>query len=148
MRRPYRDFLAALGSSSRGDPHGIFVNGSGSWSDPGSVVSRLGPRAIRCVDTTHLIDSSFTLVLRGRQLRAAYQPVTQAADPLRTRCPGPALGNHAAATGVVSVSATGHGNLAVKFGSARSFLDRGYSVRLSPHLSLSLIRTAIVSRTY
>ena len=90
VRRPYRDFLAALGLSRRGNSHGITVAGGGSWTERGNVVIDMSQGTARCRDSTQLTDSQLSFIAERGRLTAVYAPFAQASDPsgrdVQARC--------------------------------------------------------------
>lgn len=59
-----------------------------------------------CQDQTRLHAASVNLETRAGRLLVSLSPLSsQAADPLRTRCPGPELGQHAFTRGTLARTA-------------------------------------------
>ncbi|MFZ0386846.1 MAG: hypothetical protein WAL22_14365 [Solirubrobacteraceae bacterium] len=91
--RPKRDLLAALGLTSRGDPSGSGVAGAGFASVRGKVTADLTQDGTPCRDQADLRQMAIRLRQRADRLEVSVSPaVSEAGDPLRTRCPGPDLG--------------------------------------------------------
>jgi hypothetical protein len=101
-KRPYRDFLAALGLRSGGRSAGISVGGLVTWTDRGTVTESLRAPA-SCSDSGLLGGGSVSFGVTGGTLQAGYQPLPTSiflGQPLRTRCPGPIIsGGFELATG-------------------------------------------------
>jgi hypothetical protein len=94
-RRSERDLLTALGIDSGGDTSGISVGGAGEVGKGGSVTATLTQDGEQCTDHVALNQTGIQLRKRRGRLVISVSPArSQAADPLRTRCPGPALGHH------------------------------------------------------
>lgn len=132
--RPYRDFLAALGRSTAGDPRGIGVVGDIGWNTGGSIISDL-TQSGTCVDTEQLGGGGIGLQLRGDALIASYT----VASP-RTRCPGPLLGsNKSLAAGKLARRQLVHHTFTIQVHSARTlFPDDGYLATLGGGLSFTI----------
>ncbi|MDQ6776375.1 MAG: hypothetical protein M3071_09200 [Actinomycetota bacterium] len=146
-RRPYRDFLAALGLSARGDRAGIAVGGGGEVRLHGLISADLH-QGRECRDTTRLFSAAVTLRAGAGRVRLSFAPAaSQASDPLRTRCPGPALVEHDLASATEPLSALRPPALTVALRGA-TFGDGVYRVRPTSTLVLTLRRTRISSATY
>ncbi|MGA2011454.1 MAG: hypothetical protein ABSH51_13135 [Solirubrobacteraceae bacterium] len=143
-RRSFTDLLSALGVSGGGDPRGVPVAGYGIWPARGAVSATFRQRGGRCAGTSALTSSLLTLSTRAGRLTIAYQPVSQADDVLRTRCPGPDLGNGAAASVTVPVLINRQRAFTLRLDTPEVLRDAGYRIRLTPDLRLTLARTAIV----
>ncbi len=92
--RSVRDLLTALGVDTGGDTSGITVNGAGDASG-GTVTAKLRQAGATCTDRVELDQTGVLLRVRAGRLVISVDPeTTQAVDPLRTRCPGPALAGH------------------------------------------------------
>ncbi len=146
-RRPGEDFLAALGRGRRGDPRGIDVGGYGQLSVRGAVTARLaGPTA--CGDTARLFSVQVQLQVRARRLRVSLSPAdSQATDPLRTRCPGPAVGSNQLATATVPLSALTRRTFTVALhGTGRK--AGPYQLTADSSIRLTLRRTRQTTQTF
>ena len=135
--RPYRDFLAALGLSRRGNPHGLLLGGSVAWAEGGSLVQS-GP----CTSTAPFGDGLVTLTMNGRRLTANF-----ATALLRTRCPGPVLApEDVLATGVMTPGHPGR-SLTLRLSGSGTITDDGYTTTQRTSLRLRLRRTGLKTIT-
>lgn len=99
VRRPVKDLLTALGVARDGNPAGIRIGGFGAVRARGQLVAAL-TQAGTCRDQVRISQLEVELSRRAGRLLASISPAaSQAADPLRTRCPGPDIGNHALVRG-------------------------------------------------
>jgi hypothetical protein len=148
-RRPFRDLLAALGLSRRGNPRGVDVLGIGLWPDAGTVTGTARQPGTSCRDRVRLVSGAIAFRIGSKKrIEAAYAPLSEALDPLRTRCPGPVLGSRlAAATDFLSARTLGHRRLALALTRSTAFVDHGYRVRVKPEISLILLRTGVLRST-
>lgn len=146
-RRPYRDFLAALGLSRTGNPHGIEVIPSFSWRDTGQTTAVVDHGGA-CRDSVRLTASALELGISRRRLTVRYAPTASSFDPLRTRCPGPVLGSHALAIGHASSALLGRRRLTLAIHTGIGFRDRAYQVHTASSLSVTLQRTGISQSVY
>lgn len=147
LRRPKRDLLAALGVASGGNPSGIGVQGAGDASSRGEVTADL-TQGSACRDQAQLRQTGIQLRQRAGRLEVSVSPaISQAGDPLRTRCPGPELGSHQLTSGSVPLSALRHPTFTIALHGG-SFSDGPYRVTTHSTLTLTLrrerIRTQIV----
>jgi len=143
-RRPYRDFLAALGLGGRGNPHGIEVSGGGAWNDGGAITERLRQDGA-CRDSARLLRSGLTLAVHAGRIKVQYSPIeAQGSDPLRTRCPGPALGSHMLASTVLPLSVLDRRRFTLSLGRGISFDDHPYRIRTDSTLSFALKRMNVL----
>jgi hypothetical protein len=102
----------------------------------------------QCRDATRLSDAQVLLEARGDRVRVSLSPArSQAADPLRTRCPGPELGNHALTSAIVPRSALRRRTFTVAL-HGRSLRDGPYQVRTRSTLVLTLRRVRVSTQTY
>jgi hypothetical protein len=83
----------------------------------------------------------------GRLLVSLSPLSGQAVDPLRTRCPGPELGEHALATATLPRSALRRRVLTMAL-DGNSFTDGPYRVRTRSTLVLTLRRVRVATETY
>lgn len=136
-RRPYADFLAALGLSRTGRPRGIAVSGSLDWRQPvRAVVSQAGNL---CTDTA----ASGGMAI-GFGPRGASGGFT---DTWRTRCPGPSLGDvQPLLTGPLDRSALGRRQFSINVFGEETFSDDGYAILGRGRLSLVLRRGRITQQ--
>ena len=142
ISRPKRDLLAALGAAGAGNPSGIRLLGGGQASTHGTVTADL-TQAGACRDQVELAHTQIQLHRRADRLEISVSPGTsQAADPLRTRCPGPELGSRQLTSGSVPLSALRHRSFTVALRGG-SFSDGPYRVTTQSTLSLTLRRAGI-----
>jgi hypothetical protein len=143
-RRPKRDLLAALGLSRRGDPKGIGVVGE---LRPRSDLSTTAVgHGVRCRDGRAVGPPTAILISGSRgRLTASYTPLFEG-DPLRTSCPGPALGAHALASATLAPGALAARRVTLSFTRPETYDDHGYAVHLAPQLSLALTRERVTQR--
>ncbi len=146
-RRPYRDFLAALGQGRTGNPHGIEVLRDFSWHDSGQTTAEVDHGGA-CRDSVRLTASALQLGISRRRSTVRYAPTASSFDPLRARCPGPILGSHALAVGHASSSVLGRRRLILPIRTGFGFHDRAYQVRTASNLSVTLQRTRISQSVY
>jgi hypothetical protein len=135
-KRPYRDFLAALGVDSKGNPRGISFYGSIAWA--GGSFAETIDQGGRCSDTGPIVGAfiSFARVRSG--LLAAFQTPAS----LRTHCPGPFFseGGQTLASGSIGLNDLRHRTFTLRLGGASSFTDQGYSIVSHTRLSFVLRR--------
>jgi hypothetical protein len=143
LRRPKRDLLAALGVSSSGNPSGIGVEGAGDASSRGEITADLTQGGARCRDQALLRHTAIRLRQRAGRLEVSVSPaISQAGDPLRTRCPGPELGSHQLTRASVPVSVLRHPTFTVALHGG-SFSDGAYRVTTQSTLTITLHRQRI-----
>jgi hypothetical protein len=100
-----------------------------------------------CSDSVALDQFSIQLARLGRRFRVSLAPSdSQAADPLRTRCPGPDLGSHMLAGETVPASVLRRPSFTVAL-RGLAFSDGPYRVTTRSSLTLTLRRTATRVRT-
>jgi hypothetical protein len=145
--RPRRDLLAAVGLGTHGNPAGIGVGGGGDVSLRGTVAADLSQDG-ECRDHTRLSAASVQVQSRvGHVLISLSTVSTQATDPLRTRCPGPELGQHALVVSTLTHSAL-RGRLVIVALHGNSFSDGPYRVRTRSTLALTLRRVRVAVQTF
>jgi hypothetical protein len=141
-KRPYRDFLTALGLSSTGHSAGIEVNGILTWDDSGTVAESLR-QSTSCTDRDSLGSGAASLQMIGRRLRVRYLGggalLLGGQTGLRTRCPGPlvAPGTELAAGSVPRLRFR-HRSLTVRLRATRAPSDQGYDMSLAGALTLRM----------
>ena len=138
-RRPIRDFRAALGRSQGGDPAGITVDGGGQAPVLGGITAAMRAPD-RCRDATAITAVGLRLHARGGRMQVTLSGAGLARDPLRTRCPGPALGSRALAVGSVPLNAFGQPTISVTLHGVRVAAGT-YRLRNVGGFSLRLRRT-------
>jgi hypothetical protein len=142
LRRPNRDLLAALGAASGGNPSGISVEGAGDASVLGEVTADL-TQGNACRDEARLHRAGIQLRRRADRLEISVSPaVSQAGDPLRTRCPGPELGSHQLASASVPLNVLRHPSFTVTLHGG-SFSDGPYRVTTRSSLTITLRRAGV-----
>lgn len=141
LRRPKRDLLAALGVSG-GNPSGIGVQGGGDASLRGEVTADLTQESA-CRDQVGLRQAGIELRQRAHRLETSVSPApSQAAQPLRTRCPGPELGSHQLTSASVPLSALRRPSFTVSLHGG-SFSDGPYRVTTRSTLTLTFRRAGV-----
>jgi hypothetical protein len=146
-RRPRRDLLAAVGLGAGANRSGIAADGGGSAQLQGAIMADL-TQTRQCRDTTSLSEAQVQLEARGDRVRISLSPAqSQAADTLRTRCPGPELGNHTLTSASVARSVLRHRTFTVTLRGG-SFRDGPYAVRTRSTLVLTLRRVRVTTQTY
>ncbi|MGI8714721.1 MAG: hypothetical protein ACR2NR_16385 [Solirubrobacteraceae bacterium] len=142
LRRPERDLLTALGVASGGNQSGIGVQGAGQASVHGKLTADL-TQSSPCRDQTRLRQIEIELRKRANRLEISASPAaSQAADPLRTRCPGPELGSHQLTHATLPPSVLRHPSFTVALHGG-SFSDGPYRVTTRSTLTITLHRTAV-----
>jgi hypothetical protein len=133
-RRPYADFLAALGLSRTGRARGIAVSGSVDWAQPvRAVVSQAGNV---CTDTAASGGIAISLAPDGASGGLS--------ESWRTRCPGPSVGNaQSLLAGRFDRSVLGHRQFTIKVAGKGTSSDDGYAIVARGRLSLVLRRGRI-----
>jgi hypothetical protein len=145
--RPRRDLLAAVGLSTHGNPARIGVAGSGEQSLHGTVAADLNQGG-ECRDQTRLSAASVQLQSHAGRLLISLSPVsTSGTDPLRTRCPGPELGQHALTSATLPRSALRRQVVTVALG-GNAFGDGPYRVRTHSTMIITLRRVRVRTLTY
>ena len=128
-RRPYRDFLTALGLSRSGRAHGIMVSLQAVSS--GDVRTSASQPGGTCTDTAATGGVSFSSG-SGSGVSGGFF------GTWRTRCPGPIFGLGALALrGSFDRAALGRTQFTIGLRSTGSFADDGYAV--TPHGRLSIL---------
>jgi hypothetical protein len=146
LARPRRDLLAALGLSAHGDPHGISVVGF-LFADPDLTLTSVISQGQGCTDRTTIDEAtSFLSVSRGRLQFPLSLGSDATTDALRTRCPGPDLGDHAFAGGSYPRDVLRHRVIRLALHDA-SFHDGPYRVALHSALVLRLKRQRVFKTT-
>lgn len=131
--RPSRDFLTALGLSTRGRASGISVLGLAGWQDVGVLRSEL-TQGGQCTDAAPLGAGDVLLAANGKLVVAVYYP-----SSLRTRCPGPfPSSENGVAFGTAPLRSLGRRTFTIVLRPSPPFDDDGYSVRPSGTLMLTL----------
>ena len=134
-KRPYRDFLAALGRGP-GNPRGIEVFGEIGWSQGGTVAEAL-TQAGTCTDSAVLGGGAVILQPHGSGLVADYAPITAP----RTRCPGPIVApGETLATGALARADLRRRTLKLSLSGGPAFQDDGYHATVSGRFAFSFRR--------
>ena len=137
-KRPYRDFLAALGLDPAGNPRGIEVYGTIGWSG-GSLAETIDQDGGVCRDRVPTGGDAIQLTIDRHGLVGTYTPGWS----LRTRCPGPFLPQFdptSLATGRVAASALRHRTFTLRLAGSLATNDEGYSVVSHTGMSFVLRR--------
>ena len=147
VTRPKRDLLAALGLSRDGDPSGINVAGAGIAVVHGTVSAVATQQHDMCRDQVGLHDFVVVLYRHADRLVASLSPaVSQADDPLRTRCLSPNLARPRFTTASIPLSVLRHPTFTVSFhGSA--FSNGPYRVTTRSSLSITLQRLKVTTQS-
>jgi hypothetical protein len=141
--RPYRDFLAVLGLSRRGNPRGLLVFGSVAWQGGGSLTEQLQQDGT-CTSSAPLPGGVVVLGVRGRRLTETYSP---AASP-RTRCPGPELAQfQTLASGGIGLAALAQPTFTLHLSGSGPLADDGYTISQHTSLTLTLKRGRVREHT-
>jgi hypothetical protein len=143
-KRPYRDFLTALGLSSSGRSAGIEVDGILTWDDSGIVAESLR-QSTSCVDRASLGSGAASLQMIGRRLHVRYLGgggyTLGGQTALRTRCPGPLVApGTALGAGSIPRSRFRHRSVTVRLRATPALSDQGYDISLAGTLTLRLRR--------
>ena len=142
QRRPERDLLTALGLEIGGNTSGITVGGGGAAMG-GTLTADLTQDAGACTDEAALGQTAIVLRERARRLMISVSPSgSRAADPLRTRCPGPALGSHPLTSASLPLNVLRRSRFTVKL-HGDSFRDGPYTVTTRSTLTISLQRRGV-----
>lgn len=146
-KRPYADFLAALGLSREGNPRGLQVVGTLDWLGGGTLSAQL-QQGSSCTSSAPLPGGLVVLATRGQRLTAIYSPL---AWP-RTRCPGPELGPEfgqiqTLASGGVSRATLGRPTFSLHLSGSGPLSDDGYTISQRTSLTLTLKRGRVHQRT-
>lgn len=145
--RPRRDLLAAVGLGTHGNSAGIGVEGGGGTALHGTVAADLSQDG-QCRDETRVSAASVQVRSHAGHVLISLSPQsTQATDPLRTRCPGPDLGEHALVGSTLTHSAL-HGRVVTVTLRGNSFSDGPYRVRTQSTLVLTLRRVRVAVHTF
>lgn len=145
--RRERDLLAAVGLSANGNPAGIGVFGGGGAAVRGTITADLN-QGVACRDQARLAAVAAQLRSRAAGLLVSLSPQSsRAVDPLRTRCPGPNLGQHAFTSSTLRRGAL-RGRLLTVALHGNSFGDGPYRVRTRSTLILTLRRVRVRVLTY
>ena len=139
-RRPRRDLLTALGLSHRGDAKGIGV--FGELRPATHVATTSSQRGVLCHDDRSAGPTLLLISGSGGRLTAKLGQVFEG-DPLRTSCPGPALGLHALASAILAPGALASSRMTLSLTRPRIYDDDGYAVRAAPQVKLELSRERI-----
>jgi hypothetical protein len=144
-RRPRRDLLTALGLQRGGDSAGISVGGAGETTG-GTVAADLTQDGGACTDQVALQQTEIVLRKHADRVIISVSPArSHAADPLRTRCPGPALGRHPLTSASLPLSILRRSRFTVRL-HGDSFHDVPYSVRSRSTLSIGLQRRGVTTQ--
>jgi hypothetical protein len=145
LRRPKRDLLAALGVGHRGNPSGIRVEGGGIASGHGEITADLTQSGGACRDQANLDQFALELRKRADRLKVSLSPGASAAGPLRTRCPGPALGSHQLTSASLPLTVLRQPAFTAKF-AGDSFSNGPYRVSTRSTLAVTLRRTRVTTQ--
>lgn len=137
-RRPYADFLAALGLSRTGRARGIGVFGSVNWVE--DVRANVTQAGSVCTDTAANGQVAVPLGLGGGDLGGFT-------GSWRTRCPGPSLSNAQPLRGApLDRSTLGHPEFTIQLRGKGTSSDDGYVIHARGRLSLVLRRGPVTQQ--
>jgi hypothetical protein len=153
LRHSRGDLRRALGLAPGGPAAGIQTFGYGYWDHDGgtirSALTRDGDPGGGCSDSQPLNGpGTLSLTFSGRVVHARYgdyqlPPV----DGLRTRCPGPGIGDvvgaRALAAGTVPLSAFRSRRVTLRLTGGTSYSADGYSGRTRPDVTVVLRRVRV-----
>ncbi|MGH2910477.1 MAG: hypothetical protein ACRDK8_14440 [Solirubrobacteraceae bacterium] len=138
-RAPDRELRAQLRGAG---PASTRLLGAGQAGVRGTVQAALTQGGGACSDSVALHQFTLRLARVGHWLTVSLAPsVSQAADPLRTRCPGPDLGTQRFAAASVPAAVLGRPAFTVRL-SGRAFSAGPYRVTTRSTLALTLRRGA------
>jgi hypothetical protein len=136
-RRPYADFLAALGLSRTGRARGIEVDGSIGWVQP--VRARLNQDGNVCTDIA--LTGGIAVPLGFNRVFGGF------VGPWRTRCPGPTLRDTQPLLGApLDRTVLRHREFTIQLRGRAMTSDDGYEIVTRGHLSLVLRRGRITQQ--
>jgi hypothetical protein len=145
--RPQRDLLAAVGLGAHGNPAGIGVEGGGGTGLAGTVAADLSQDG-ECRDETRVSGALVQVQSHAGHVLISLSPQsTQSTDPLRTRCPGPDLGEHALVVSTLTHSAL-HGRVVTVALHGNSFSDGPYRIQTRSTMVLTLRRVRVDAHTF
>ena len=147
LHRPRRDLLAALGVGRGGNPSGIGVAGGGLASGHGEITAALAQPGGDCHDNAGLRQLELELNKRADRLEVSLSPGPAAAAPLRTRCPGPALGSDQLTSASLPLSVLRRPSFTAKL-HGDSFSNGPYRVTTRSTLTVTLRRTKVTIRVF
>jgi hypothetical protein len=135
---PYRDFLAALGLR-HGPAHGITVLGTLGGADSDLVTERMSHSGT-CTDSAHVGSSELEIGVRKGGGTAGYLPIA----PIRTRCPGPLIGQgfHALAVTRFPRAKLAQHRFTLVLHAGTPLHDDGYTGRVAGQVTLTVRRGA------
>jgi len=141
-RRSKRDLLTALGLQSGGDTAGISVAGAGETTG-GTVTTDLTQGDDACTNQVALQQTEIVFRRHADRLVVSVSPGrTAAADPLRSRCPGPALGRQPLTSASLPLSVLRRSRFTVSL-HGESFHDGPYRVTSRSTLRIELQRRGV-----
>ena len=135
--RPYSDFLAALGRSSRGNPRGFQVFGAITSAGAGSVTADL-TQSRPCVDSVPLEHSTVVLVGQRGAFAASYL-----AQSVKTRCPGPSPSFQQLGFARFGRAVLERAGIVITLRPQSSFSDDGYVASVRGSITLVLLRRSV-----
>jgi hypothetical protein len=144
-RRSRRDLLTALGLQRGGDPAGVFVHGVGETTG-GAVTADLAQDGNACSNQLALQQTEIVLRKHADRLIVSVSPErSQPADPLRTRCPGPALGRRPLTSASLPLNILRPSRFTVSL-NGDSFHDGPYRVTSRSTLTIGLQRRGVTTQ--
>jgi hypothetical protein len=144
-RRPYRDFLAALGLNRHGRAGGLFVYGTVDLT-AGGVGTADFMQSGECRDSAPLGAGYVAFQPGAKLVTASYSPT----GSLRVRCPGPELGQQVGylADGTIPLRALAARVFSFSLTPEPTFSDDGYAGRQTGTLSITLRRGRVKQRLF
>jgi hypothetical protein len=141
----------AVGLRPGGRPEGVSAFGYGQWAhERGTITTSLARgRGSGCTDSRPIdAPGAVTLAVRGKRVVAFYGDVDSLPfDALRTRCPGPSLGDvagsSALARGTLPLTAFAHRHVTLHLTTGGRFASDGYAGSTRADVTIVLRRTRI-----
>jgi hypothetical protein len=145
--RSRRELRAAVGLAPGGRRPGIRVFAGGEWSGLGGVTAALSRPGGFCRDSVPLRSGSLAVTVSGTRATVMLPGDTVLPDPLRTRCPGPALEDLARseviARQALPLRAFGARRVVLHLRRGARIAGSGYSGRTEPDVTVVLRRVGI-----
>jgi hypothetical protein len=143
-KRPERDYLTALGLARGGNPKGLAVTGIGTGGYRLGVDATTEQPRTRCEAAN---DAQVSAVAFGD--KAGYRLSLRSlvpTDPLRTSCPGPALGGRLLTRLRLVPGSLAARQVTLNFDTPREYREQDYHVAIDPNLTLAMTRLRVTNR--